>query len=512
MKARFLVLCVCVLACFLLSPILSKASEQKYVKKSITYLRMIFPYQVRKISDKAAFLAGFDLDSYLEKKIREAVEMPRFDYNPVNLSGDVDLKTLAKLVKNYVDEVKVERAKAEAKVDWRYKDLVVTAEDIRKIAESAYIYYPEIKRFSVDVVTLVIPEGKQRRVEVHISVGMGLKVTYWRVDFDTGEPVKVAEIYAEHDEMVKVGRADLISLPFPFSLLVPSIEFPETPLQAFIRCTEQTILWLARKIHKKTREIPDFKLFAPIESVSFRKAFAPLTKRDGAYIDSDFEVLEEIEVKRNGEVRTEKKRVGWVRMDKLADGKEELLSSFKIMSGSAEVGQVVVEYPLLGVGISPGTTYVPNKGAIAFYMLAHLSFAKTFSLNLPELYLFVGPEILISKDGGELNSSLGLSKKFYIGSIGINPKVSFVFTRFFTRVRDDGESYTGYGNSFGVKPAIGLEWFFSPRFSIFFIGGYRISSDIQAVRYEKNETTLYKSVQYSPSGSFISGGLEITIW
>lgn len=495
---------------FFFIPKVSEADE-KYRKKSITYLKMVFPQSIRKFSEGVDFLTGFDLDSFLEKKIREAVEMPRFDYNPVDLSSTVDLKTLAFLVKQYVDEVKVDRAKAEAKMDWRFKDLVITAEDIRKIAESAYIYYPEIDKFSV-VIVFSPSTRKRGRIEASISVSIGLKVHYWRVDFNTGEPIKVAQIDVSHTESVKVGLIDLVPLPFPFSLLSPSVEVPETYLDAFVRCSENAIYWLAKKVNKETRKIPDFSLFAPVDSVSFQNAFAALTKKDGVYLDSDFEVLEEIEFVKDGKTEREKKRVGWVRARDIADGKENFLSSFQILGGSASVGQTISEYPLLGIGLSPLGTYVLGNGAFGFSLLANISFSRAFSLGLSEFYLFAGPEILIPKDGAELSGILGLRKKFYIRSIGINPELSFGFTRFATEVQDEGIAYPAYNYSIGIKPALGLEWFFSPRFSIYIIGGYKAFTPIDEVYFEKDgyEQTWRKS--YDPSGLFISGGFDFTIW
>lgn len=495
----------------LLFPTKNALADVKYRKKSITYLKMVFPQGVRKLSDNVDFLTGFDLDSFLEKKVREAVEMPRFDYNPVGVSGSVDLKTLASLVKQYVDEVKVDRAKAEAKMDWRFKDLVITAEDIKKIAESAYIYYPEITNFSVTVVFLPSTR-KSGGVDTSISVNIGLRVHYWRVDFNTGEPIKVADLSVSHIETVKVGLIDLVPLPFPFSLLSPTVEVPETSLQAFVRCSEQAIYWLGRKLNKETRKIPDFSLFAPVDSVSFQNAFVPLTKKDGVYVDSDFEVVEEVEFVKDGNLQREKKRVGWVRARDIADGKENTLSSFQILSGSASVGQAIYEYPLLGIGLSPLGVYVLGKNAFGFSLLANISFSRAFSLELSEFYLFAGPEILIPKDGAELSGILGLKKKFYIRSVGINPELSFGFMRFATEIKDQGIAYPAYNYSLGLRPALGLEWFFSPRFSVYIIGGYKIFTPIDEVYYEYEgyEKTAVK--KYNPSGFSISAGFDFTIW
>jgi hypothetical protein len=67
--------------------------------------------------------------------------------------------------------------------------------------------------------------------------------------------------------------------------------------------------------------------------------------------------------------------------------------------------------------------------------------------------------------------------------------------------------------SFGITPALFLEWFLHPRFSIFLGGGYRLMTTAGNFSYEL-EGLEYRAynIRYNPSFPFISGGIEITIW
>ncbi len=498
--------------------------EEKYTKKSITYLKIVFTPEVDRVSRVTDFLTGFNVKEYLEKKIREEIEMRRFDYNPVEVPGNTDLEALAKLVKEYVDMVKVDRAKAEAQMDWRFKDLVITAEDIRKIANSAYIYWPEVKKFNV----IVSPTRRKDEVRLAITVKLGVKVNYYRVDFETGKPIKIAEIYEEHAESGVVGEIELLPLPFPLSLLSPSVEILETPWDTFARCSEKAIYWISKKINKATRKIPDFTLHARIASKSIAEVFSPLQEKDGVYLDSDFAVVEEVE---GEEGKISQRRVGWVRARKIADGKTQELSSFQILSGSPQIGQKIVEYPLVGIGLllegihSPASSILVNdpefekiegKGGTGISLLGRINFATAFGVKISELYLLGGPHILFVNGGLDAGGNIGLKKKFYvIRYLAASPEFLFNISFLYVGLtkKDTKEIYSGRGVSLGIVPKVHLEWFLHPRFSVFLGGGYRLSSEITEATVSKDEnTSVTIPVSYKPSGPIFFGGLEFVFW
>jgi hypothetical protein len=507
--------------------------EEKFTRKSITYLKMVMDPEIRSVARTVDFLTGIDLYQYLESRIRKAVEIERFDYNPVSLGGDTDIYTLSKLVKQYVDEVKVDRAKAEAKMDWRFKDLVVTAEDLKKIANSAYIYSPHVKKFNVGV--WISGRKKRGGIDMSISCSLGVEVVYYKVDFDTGEPILVFKTYTSHTEVVKVGEMPLLPLPFPISLFLPSIEFFETPFQAFERCLIMVVEWISKKINADMRRVPDFSLFATISSAEGQNVWAPLTKKDKVYLDSDFQVLErQEEIDESGRKKETFKRVGWVRARKIVDGKTEENSRFQIMSGSAEVGQIIREYPLVDVGFTLSFNYLPSmsfeetvsnpylvfsegkKGsAFGFSISGKVNTSTAFGWNISEFYLITSGLVHISRFAYEIGANLGIRKKFYLRSLGFVPQFTLDIIRIgIPAIRQEvNQEVTLSDISFGITPSLFLEWFLHPRFSIFLGGGYRLMTTAENFSYELEgvEYPAY-NIRYNPSFPFISGGIEITIW
>jgi hypothetical protein len=506
-----------------------KVQEERYTRKSITRMKLSVPSDVERIYKVADFLLGFDLTRFLEEKIKSAIEIERFDYNQVNVSANTDIETLARLVKEYVDAVKVDRAKAEAQIDWRFKDLVITADDIRKIADSAYIYSPKVKNLDVNV--FIVP--RNRRIEMTIWCSIGIEVAYYKVDFDTGKPILVFKTYDSQTERVKVGKIELLPLPFPFSLFGPEVDIIETPLDAFERCMVKAIFWVGGKINRSMRRIPDFALTAPIVNSSSFYVYSPLTKRDKVYIDSDFRVLERQEFERDGKKEEVFRSVGWVRARKVADGEKEVVSAFQILSGSPEVGHIIREYSLLNIGLVPSFYFLPSlgfsyeslspkvslpkssSGGFAFSLGVKANFATAFSINVSEFYLISDLYLLAQKTVFELGGRVGLKKKFYFRNLGVNPSLTFDFARVllpFTRT-DVGVDVTAGDYILGISPALTFEWFFHPRFSIFAGGGYRFMTVAENFTYnlEGAEFSL-EGARYNPSGIFFLGGFEITIW
>ncbi len=506
--------------------------EEKFTRKSITYLKMVMNPEVRSVARTVDFLTGIDLYQYLESKIRKAIEIERFDYNPVSLSGDIDIYALSKLVKQYVDEVKVDRAKAEAKMDWRFKDLVVTAEEIRRIANSAYIYSPYVKKFNVGV--WISGRRKRGGIDMSISCSLGVEVVYYKVDFDTGEPILAFKTYTSHSEVVKVGEMPLLPLPFPISLFLPSIEFFETPFQAFDRCLIMVVEWIAKKINADMRRVPDFSLFATISSAEGQNVWAPLTKKDKVYLDSDFAVIERQEEIDEKVGRKETfRRVGWVRARKIADGKTEENSKFQIMLGSAEVGHIIREYPLVGVGLTLSFNYLPSmsfeetgpnpnlifgegkKGsAFGFSISGKVNTATAFGWNISEFYLITSGLVHISRFAYEIGGNLGIRKKFYLRSLGFIPQFTLDIIRVgIPAIRQDANQQVLLSDiSLGITPALFLELFLHPRFSIFLGGGYRLMTTAESFSYDLEGAEYFPNIRYNPTFPFVSGGIEITIW
>jgi hypothetical protein len=90
-------------------------SVATYERKSITYLNMLGRLNT-------------DSDAYriIERAVRGNVELPRFDYNDVSRFEALGPDEAAKLVKDYLDKVKLQRAKEGAEFEVRNKHFTIT--------------------------------------------------------------------------------------------------------------------------------------------------------------------------------------------------------------------------------------------------------------------------------------------------------------------------------------------------------------------------------------------------
>lgn len=439
----------------------------KYERKSITYFKMVSLVPLEKGVYKS-----------LEKMIRERIEMPRFDYNEVEISGDVSLEDLAKIIRNYVDAIKMERAKAEAQMDWRYKDLVITAEDLRRIAESAYIYWPAVEKYKVRaywgkcIIELPIIGGllcrptspREKGAEFMVETNLKLRVKYYRVRFEDAKLEYVADIIQSH-RFVAVKR---------------KFEGPQDTKE---RSIEGAIDFVTRKINKETRKIKDFMLVTPVQSASLASAWLELGEKEGLKKDALFEIVEFLEG--GGE-----KRVGWIKATKIASGIEKQSKFQVIAPWKLEGGELAREYPQIGLSafFDCGIRKIEFNGekvwATSLGGGAKFSFAQFFNIPISEMYLVPRLAIPLPKQFEEFSGELGFEKRFGIKRlfIGLGAYLGYI------KVSD-------LDWTLGMRFPLALDIFITSWLSIHAHTSYRAAGEL---------------ISYSPSGVDFVGGLVIT--
>jgi len=90
----------------------SDQTQQKYKRKSITYLGPVF--------DRGVNVPPDYLD-VIEKAIRSKIELKRFDYNAINLGSVYTIDQFVNELREYVKKRSVDRAAAEAEYQERFK-------------------------------------------------------------------------------------------------------------------------------------------------------------------------------------------------------------------------------------------------------------------------------------------------------------------------------------------------------------------------------------------------------
>jgi hypothetical protein len=148
---------------------LTMGQELKYERKSISYADVLLVSNPEiKIEGKQA--------SYLIKKLREYIEMPRFDYNPIpeelvadfkseleSRGSSISLDEIVELLKekfvpkiieilDIEKEIRAQGLLTEAQrnsfIATKAKSLGITAEQAMKIMNSAFIYVPVISKYN----------------------------------------------------------------------------------------------------------------------------------------------------------------------------------------------------------------------------------------------------------------------------------------------------------------------------------------------------------------------------
>ena len=119
----------------------SDQTQAQYTRKSITYLGLELAPGVSLPPEALPLIA---------RGIRPQVELPRFDYNALDLKGFASLAEFVEALRGYVLKSSVDRAGAEAEYSARFQRANVLAADIERVLASAYLYRIQVRGFAAD--------------------------------------------------------------------------------------------------------------------------------------------------------------------------------------------------------------------------------------------------------------------------------------------------------------------------------------------------------------------------
>lgn len=250
---------------------------------------------------RAAVAVGAQDLRRIERGVRDNVEQGRFDVNELGDWGELDIQALARATRDYVDAIKLERAAERAEFDVRYRDLVITGADLQRIAESAFVYEPIVRGFSVSRQTVLIPSGG-RMVQVTIWVAeVAVQVRFWHIDFETGR----AEL--RYDILGRGGSGRALAAGTRDDAVGAAISA------------------LGEDLRTQVRNLADFRLQVNVERATWNGAWFPLTDDDGLVTDT---LLRVEELTTDGDRR----RLGYLITRRVGDGKVDLQSYAQIIT------------------------------------------------------------------------------------------------------------------------------------------------------------------------------------
>jgi hypothetical protein len=446
------------------------------VRKSLTYVRLVNR-------------AGARRDDYAlaEQTVRRNVEQGRFDINELPPgAAALDVPALARMTRDYLDAVKLERAADRADFDARTKSLDITAEDLARVAASGFLYAPVLRRLAVDRQVMVVPQGgRMVRVETWVAEAV-VEVVFWRLNFGDGTAQEAYRIVATGSSSgVFAGgatRGDAV---------------------------RGALADLGESLKTQVRNLADFRLQVNVERAGWNGVWFPLTARDGLVLDS---LLRAEELTTDGATR----RVAWLAVRDVGDGKTESQSYAQVINTrdgwSLTGGEMLFEVAQRGIGLQIGPVHAavavsdPSGNAAAADRLwggrllatKRLAEATGISELFAELALAGG----VAGDAIELGAAIGIAKRFS-------------FHRFFVglgvhagplRVQAPGP--WGYGGawSVGVDGELTLSAWLTPGFALEAWGGGRAYLPVEALYDSDDVLVSDPGFHYRPTGWLLGAG------
>ncbi len=437
-------------------------TQQRYQRKSITYLGMWIGPGAR---------ADVEYLDAVEKIIRKKIELPRFDYNAVLLTDAFNIDAFVASLREYVKKRAFDRAAAEAEYEARFKSARVYFNDVDRIMNSAYFY--QIKLSILSVARGKCPDGKAEALLMGCipgTEGMLARVDASAIFYKANLTEESAPPYTLIKEVKHIPMLGFQELAL--EILANPEQLPQAMRAAGLTATQEAANALSEFLSKGMKQIPDFQLKTPVQAALSDGVEFMLGKNEGVRTDDTYDVTE-------FDAAGEKSLLGYVKVRKIGDatgeggGTPSYAEKVKEKKGFVG-GEQLFEHPMIGlaIGVSfalemavkdvlgqDGVGIYPGGAIYIDYDLAPL-------INWPEFYVSTEADFLYIPNDAELSvylvhAMLGLKKKWYAESlvitVGLRGGISYYSV----------EGWEGDTIGAGADLYLGLEYYFSPEFSIF---------------------------------------------
>jgi hypothetical protein len=404
---------------------LTMGQELKYERKSISYVDVLLVSNPEiKIEGKQA--------SYLIKKLREYIEMPRFDYNPIpeelvadfkseleSRGSSISLDEIVELLKekfvpkiieilDIEKEIRAQGLLTEAQrnsfIATKAKSLGITAEQAMKIMNSAFIYVPVISKYNTYT----------DRINQIYTVDLNAGVFWYRVVYHESGDADLKLLIKKETKGIGVA-----GLNKELKHEGEKVDYKEYAFRT-------AAIALARDIQVAVRDIPEFRLGAQVIEVYSNAISFPMGKREGIKIDDGFDL---VELQENPDGGVIQKKIGFARVTQVVDNRSNpnRFSKARVIIGRGlEPGIYVSERPRLPIDLlvnfktNPFTITLTGFGSESMtgYSI-HAELLYNLGRNLDISQLWVGGGLSF---GGGSAENLEIMK----GIFGDKPDVSIL--------------------------------------------------------------------------------------
>ncbi len=341
---------------------LAMGQELKYERKSISYVDILL------VSNPEVKIEG-EQASYLVKKLREYIEMPRFDYNPIpeelvtdfkseleSRGSSISLDEIVELLKekfvpkiieilDIEKEIRAQGLLTEAQrnsfIATKAKALGITAEQAMKIMNSAFIYVPVISKYNTYT--------SLQNYTVELSAG----VVWYRVIYSEDGTSDLKLVVKKETRGIGVG-----TIGKEVKHEGKKVDYKEYAFRT-------AAIALARDIQVAIRDIPEFRLGAQVVEVYSNTVSFPMGKREGIKIDDGFDLIELQENPNGGLIQS---KVGFARVIQVADNRSNpnRFSRARVIIGRGlEPGIYVSERPRLPIDLL--VNFKTNPFTVTYY-------------------------------------------------------------------------------------------------------------------------------------------------
>lgn len=522
---------------FLLITISMFAQDGKYYRKSITSLgEIVFAQKpdqelknmlYNRISQHI-HLNRFDYNTlpkeFLEDFRAGLETMSDYDYNEIIVLFDRTVKDLLIKELENVKEIRAnenltEEQKVRAIVD-KMKTSGITAEDILKVYNAAYLYLPVITSYSEN------EENGKYTFSISGFI-VWLKVNTKDAKNFSIVPVNKVVVPFVGIEVTTVGE----------KYRIKNRELDYKQYAKLLACNTLVKNWAV-----DMKKIPEFSLAGEIANVDkgiFNNYLeVNIGTKEGVELDDGYDVVEVMEDEK-GELQ--KKKIGFVRAEKIGDNKDKIgynPTLFKpYISGNFERGQYLSERPNLGIDIGLRTKYFGlniSKDNFTFLnddIKSAFGLDVMFSMNLAKLTGITQTFANIEASGGVFGADVddsyeisnmytyslyfSLSKKFWLKRLNLELGAGYgynvlSFKHNYKFIVDHETTYDL--KAWGLKFDASFNYLVNPEFQIGVYAGYKLTTNIAEADIKDNEgnKSTYPILNSSTNFKGVAFGIHFT--